>query len=419
MVKTVSIFGLGYIGLPTAAALATHRVNVIGVDVNESAVNTINQGKIHIVEPELDVAVQAAVTRGFLRATITPEPAEAFLIAVPTPLGDNHQPDLSYIQSATAAIAAVLEAGNIVILESTSPVGTTELVSQWLAEARSDLSFPHQNGEASDVRVAHCPERVLPGQVMYELAHNDRVIGGLTPACSAAARKIYEIFVRGMCIETNARTAEMCKLTENAARDVSIAFANELSVICDEESIDVWELIELANRHPRINILQPGPGVGGHCIAVDPWFIISRSPEQTPLMQAARLVNENKPNWIVDKVVAAVAHLVANGQKVEDISIACFGLSFKADIDDLRESPALQIALRLAREHSGPVLGIEPNIRQLPDGLDTSLIFESTEQALLSADIYLLLVDHREFRRFNPALAGKTTIDSRGIWPAK
>lgn len=419
MVETVSIIGLGYIGLPTAAALATQRINVIGVDVNEAAVATVNQGKIHIVEPELDVAVHAAVTRGFLRATTKPEPAEAFLIAVPTPLDSDHEPDLSFIRKATAAIAPVLEVGNIVILESTSPVGTTELVSEWLAEARSDLSFPHQNGDASDIRVAHCPERVLPGQVMYELTHNDRVIGGLTPACSSAARKIYEIFVRGECIETDARTAEMCKLTENAARDVSIAFANELSIICHEENIDVWELIELANRHPRINILKPGPGVGGHCIAVDPWFIISRSPNHTPLMQAARSVNDNKPNWIIAKVEEAVRQLVADGRSAEGISIACFGLSFKADIDDLRESPALQIALSLAEQHPGRVLGIEPNISKLPDRLKTNLIFESTEQALLSADIYLLLVDHREFRRFNPALAGKVTIDSRGIWPGR
>lgn len=418
MIETVSVIGLGYIGLPTAAALATHRVNVIGVDVNENAVNTVNQGKIHIVEPELDVAVQAAVTRGYLRATLKVEPAEAFLIAVPTPLDADHQPDLTYVKSAAQAIAPVLVPGNVVILESTSPVGTTEKMSEWLAAAREDLSFPHQKGEDSDIRVAYCPERVLPGQVMYELAHNDRVIGGMTPSCAAAARKVYEVFVRAECIETNARTAEMCKLTENAARDVSIAFANELSLICHDEGINVWELISLANRHPRINILQPGPGVGGHCIAVDPWFIISQAPDKSPLMQAARAVNEGKPEWVLSQINNAVAELVAQGRSPESITLACFGLSFKADIDDLRESPALQIALKLANSHPGLVMGIEPNISKLPEGLDTKLQLSSTEQALLSADVYVLLVDHREFKRFNPALAGKITIDSRGIWPA-
>jgi len=418
-ISKASVIGLGYIGLPTAAALATQKVSVLGIDVNESTVNTINQGKIHIVEPELDVAVQAAVTRGFLRASLTPEPADAFLIAVPTPFKDDHEPDLSYIKQAAQSIAPVLKKGDLIILESTSPVGTTEMLSQWLAAERSDLTFPHNTGESSDIRVAHCPERVLPGQVMYELVHNDRVIGGITPRCTEAARNLYEVFVRGECVETDAKTAEMCKLTENAARDVSIAFANELSIICDKTGIDVWELIQLANRHPRINILQPGPGVGGHCIAVDPWFIISQSRDETPLMQAARNINDNKPNWVIQKVQHSVEQILKNtpGKSITDITIACFGLAFKADIDDLRESPAMRIAESLANSHPGTVLGIEPNISELPETMGSSkLKFESTEQALMTADVYVLLVDHREFRRFNPSSAGKVVVDTRGIW---
>src|SRR5690606_30253527 len=268
---TVSIIGLGYIGLPTAAMFASRKVRVIGVDINAEAVATINRGEIHIVEPDLDIAVRAAVTEGYLRATTEPEPADAFLIAVPTPFkGDNHEPDLSYIESAARAVAPVLRPGNLVVLESTSPVGATEQMAEWLAGARPDLSFPQTAGEDSDIRIAHCPERVLPGKVMQELIHNDRVIGGMTPRCSDAAVALYKRFVEGECVVTNARTAEMAKLTENSFRDVNIAFANELSIICDKLGIDVWELIALANRHPRVNILQPGPGVGGHCIAVDP-----------------------------------------------------------------------------------------------------------------------------------------------------
>ena len=413
----VCVVGLGYIGLPTAAAIATQRIEVVGVDINQEAVDTINQGRIHIVEPELDVAVQAAVTRGYLKASLTPEKADAFLIAVPTPFKDEHEPDLSYIHSAAKAIAPHLEKGNLVILESTSPVGTTEQLSAWLQTERPDLTFPHDSGEASDIRVAHCPERVLPGRVMFELAGNDRVIGGITPKCAASAKVLYETFVRAECIESDSKTAELCKLTENASRDVSIAFANELSIVCDRLKIDVWELIKLANRHPRINILQPGPGVGGHCIAVDPWFIISQSPDQTPLMQAARKVNEQKPSWVLEKVDAAIEqYLEANqGKSLSDITIACFGLAFKADIDDLRESPAMLITQSIAERHSGRVIGIEPNISELPETID-GFTLESTEQALLTADVYVLLVDHREFKNFNPASAGKTTVDTRGIW---
>ena len=292
---TLSVIGLGYIGLPTAAVFASRRKTVIGVDVNPKAVAAINRGEIHIVEPDLDMLVHAAVTEGWLSARATPAPADAFLIAVPTPFRDGYQPDLSYIEAAAKAIAPVLVAGNLVILESTSPVGATEDMARWLAEARPDLTFPQDAGEQSDIRIAHCPERVLPGKVLRELVENDRIIGGMTPRCSQAAIDLYRIFVEGECIVTDARTAEMCKLTENSFRDVNIAFANELSLICDRLDIDVWELIQLANRHPRVQILQPGPGVGGHCIAVDPWFIVARTPDVARIVRTAREVNDAKP----------------------------------------------------------------------------------------------------------------------------
>jgi len=292
--KCVSMVGLGYIGLPTAAMLASRKIKVIGVDINQHAVDTINRGEIHIVEPELDIIVQAAVTQGYLRATTKPEPADAFLIAVPTPFKGDHEPDLSYVEAAAKSIAPVLKKGDLVILESTSPVGTTEQMADWLAQARNDLSFPHQVGEVADVNIAYCPERVLPGKVVHELVSNDRVIGGMTQRCSQRATELYKTFVEAECIPTNARTAEMCKLTENSFRDVNIAFANELSIICDKLDINVWELIKLANHHPRVNILQPGPGVGGHCIAVDPWFIVSKTPQEARLIHTARQVNDGK-----------------------------------------------------------------------------------------------------------------------------
>ncbi|KOR17611.1 UDP-N-acetyl-D-mannosamine dehydrogenase, partial [Burkholderia cenocepacia] len=286
--ETVSVIGLGYIGLPTAAAFAARRKSVIGVDVSQHAVDTINRGQIHIVEPELDMLVHAAVTQGHLRATTSPEPADAFLIAVPTPFTDGNKPDLSYIEAACRSIAPVLKKGDLVVLESTSPVGATERMAAWLAAQRPDLTFPQQAGERSDIRIAHCPERVLPGHVVRELVENDRVIGGMTRKCGTRAQELYAVFVRGECILTDARTAEMCKLTENSFRDVNIAFANELSVICDQLDINVWELIRLANRHPRVSVLQPGPGVGGHCIAVDPWFIVDSAPEHARLIRTAR-----------------------------------------------------------------------------------------------------------------------------------
>jgi len=415
--ETISVVGLGYIGLPTAAVFASRKKKVIGVDVNAHAVTTINRGEIHIVEPDLDMVVHAAVTEGYLRATTKPEPADAFLIAVPTPFqGDNHDPDLSYIEAASKSIAPVLKRGDLVILESTSPVGATEQMAAWLAEARPDLSFPQTQGENSDIRIAHCPERVLPGHVLRELVQNDRVVGGMTAKCSAAACVLYKTFVEGECVVTNARTAEMAKLTENSFRDVNIAFANELSVICDKLDISVWELVALANRHPRVNILQPGPGVGGHCIAVDPWFIVSNTPEQARLIRTAREVNDGKPEWVLGKLNEALGkHLSANSHKtVADVSIACFGLAFKPDIDDLRESPSLMIARRIAAKHLGRVLAVEPNVETVD--IDTRLELASIEEGL-TADIIVLLVDHSDFKRITPELRqGQLLIDTRGIW---
>jgi len=413
--RRISVIGLGYIGLPTAAMFASRKIEVVGVDVNQHAVDTINKGKIHIVEPDLDMVVHAAVHEGFLRATSTPEPADAFLIAVPTPFtGDNHAPDLSYIEAASRAIAPVLDPGNLVILESTSPVGATEAMAGWLAEARPDLRFPQTHGEASDIRVAHCPERVLPGKVMQELITNDRVIGGMTPACSARAAALYKTFVTGDCvIASGPRVAEMAKLTENSFRDVNIAFANELSLICDRLDMDVWELIRLANRHPRVNILQPGPGVGGHCIAVDPWFIVSSAPEQARLIRTAREVNDAKPEWVLEKVHAAIgAHLSDHPDRTaREVTVAIYGLAFKPDIDDLRESPALGIARRIAAEHVGPLRIVEPNVTALPTGLGAATLVPLEDA---QAAVHVMLVDHKDFRT-SPRPDGRI-VDARGVW---
>lgn len=399
MFETISMIGLGYIGLPTATLFASRHKKVIGVDVNQHAVDTINQGKIHIVEPELDVLVQKAVADGWLRATTKPEAADAFLIAVPTPFKDGHQPDLGYIESAAKAIAPVLKKGDLVVLESTSPVGATEQMAAWLAEARADLTFPQQAGEEAAVQVAHCPERVLPGQVVRELVTNDRVIGGMTQKASAMAVALYKTFVEGECIVTNARTAEMCKLTENSFRDVNIAFANELSMICDKQGINVWELIALANRHPRVNILQPGAGVGGHCIAVDPWFIVASNPEEAKIIRTAREVNDYKPEWVLEKVKSAIVDVMAKkpGSTMQDIKVACLGLAFKPDIDDLRESPAVAITQQLA-QLGCQVLAVEPNIEALPKKLaQHKLSLAALDDALKTADVVCVLVKHRPF----------------------
>ncbi|PNA96482.1 MULTISPECIES: UDP-N-acetyl-D-mannosamine dehydrogenase [unclassified Pseudomonas] len=417
--QTISMIGLGYIGLPTATLFASRKKKVIGVDVSEFAVNTINSGKIHIVEPELDILVHAAVTEGYLRATLKPEPADAFLIAVPTPFKEGHRPDLSYIESAAKAIAPVLSKGNLVILESTSPVGATEQLAVWLAEARPDLSFPQQAGEEADVHVAHCPERVLPGKVVHELVSNDRVIGGMTQKASKMAVALYKTFVEGECIITNARTAEMCKLTENSYRDVNIAFANELSIICGKLDIDVWELIALANRHPRVSILQPGAGVGGHCIAVDPWFIVDTCPDEAKLIRTAREVNDFKPEWVLNQVKAAITDVLSKktGSTLADISVACLGLAFKPDIDDLRESPAVEITANIAKLGCS-VLAIEPNIESLPKKLAAhNITLSSLEDALLKADVMCVLVKHSLFISSVGSIQQHgTAIDAVGIF---
>ncbi|MFP3523746.1 UDP-N-acetyl-D-mannosamine dehydrogenase [Pantoea sp. SIMBA_072] len=415
--ETISVIGLGYIGLPTAAVFASKGKKVVGVDINARAVETINRGAIHIVEPDLDQVVHAAVTRGDLRATTQPEAADAFLIAVPTPFKDEHQPDLRFVKAAAESIAPVLKKGDLVILESTSPVGSTEQIADWLAAARPDLRFP-QHGDTPDIFVAYCPERVLPGQVMVELINNDRVIGGMTPACSARASELYRLFLKGECVETNARTAEMCKLTENSFRDVNIAFANELSLICADQGINVWELIALANRHPRVNILQPGPGVGGHCIAVDPWFIVAQNPELARLIRTAREVNDAKPQWVLDQVKTALADcLTQTGKRASDITIACFGLAFKPNIDDLRESPAVGVAQKIAEWHSGTTWVVEPHIEQLADALADNAVLVSAGQALEQADILVMLVDHRAFRAIDGASVQQNWIvDTKGVW---
>lgn len=420
----ISVVGLGYIGLPTAAMFASKEKKVIGVDVSQHAVDTINAGKIHIVEPELDVMVKKAVDGGGLKATTTPEPADAFLIAVPTPfvsikdLGSIPEPDLSYIKSAAKSVAKVLKKGDLVILESTSPVGATERMSAWLAEERSDLTFPQTHGEESDIRVAHCPERVLPGHVVRELVENDRVIGGMTNKCSLAAMDLYKIFVNGDCVVTNSRTAEMAKLTENSCRDVQIAFANELSMICDKLDINVWELISLANRHPRIDILQPGPGVGGHCIAVDPWFIISATPNESTLIHAARKVNDSKPSWVVEKVKSTITDFLSTNptKTIGEVTVACFGLSFKANIDDLRESPALEITSILANLGICKILAVEPNVTELPSSISNSVELVSISQAIRESDICVLLVDHCEFKELSEDGINSLIVDTRGIW---
>lgn len=416
--NTISVIGLGYIGLPTAAAFASHQKKVVGVDINQHAVDTINRGAIHIVEQGLDLLVKRAVEDGFLRAVTTPEPADAFLIAVPTPFKGDHLPDMKFVESAALSLAPVLKKGDLIILESTSPVGATERMAALLAEVRTDLTFPQQAGEQADINIAYCPERVLPGQVMVELIKNDRVIGGMTALCSQRASELYNIFLKGECVVTNSRTAEMCKLTENSFRDVNIAFANELSLICDAQGINVWELIGLANRHPRVNILQPGPGVGGHCIAVDPWFIVAQNPELARIIRTAREVNDSKPHWVVDRVKAALADcLTTTGKRAADVKIACFGLAFKQNIDDLRESPAVEVTHLIADWHAGETWAVEPNVHQLPDSLAEKVTLHTLDDALKNADLLVMLVDHASFKAI-PAdqIEQSWIVDTKGVW---
>ncbi|MGW8566924.1 UDP-N-acetyl-D-mannosamine dehydrogenase [Isoptericola sp. NPDC055881] len=411
-INTVGVIGLGYIGLPTAAILASQEIKVIGVDVKESTVEAINRGDVPFVEPDLATYVAAAVRRGNLRAADTPEPADAFIVAVPTPFQGDYEPDLSYVEAAARAVAPVLRGGELLILESTSPPGATRKMADWVLEARPDLSLDGSQGRPT-IHVAHCPERVLPGRVMIELVTNDRIVGGLTPEAGQRAKDLYAVFCRGEILLTDAVTAEMAKLVENAFRDVNIAFANELSLIADKLDIDVWELIRLANHHPRVNILEPGPGVGGHCIAVDPWFIVDADPEQARLIRTARHVNDSKPQWVVDQVVAAT-------EGIESPTIAALGLAFKADIDDLRESPARRIVTDLAdRLPQADVLVVEPHIDALPGDLAQRHNVGMVEyaDATAAADVVVVLVDHQQFKASaaGGAAVDGTVIDTRGV----
>jgi UDP-N-acetyl-D-mannosaminuronic acid dehydrogenase len=419
----ISVVGLGYIGLPTAAVFANHGVQIVGTDTSQGVVDSINAGKPHFGEPDLDALVRRVVENGKLSVSTEVQAADAFLVTVPTPLrqgkvtkqgadpGADLGADLGFVQAAAEAIAPVLVKGNLVILESTSPVGTTEQMARWMADLRPDLSFPHDKGEMADINIAHCPERVLPGRIIEEVVNNARVIGGMTRKCAQRALSLYRIVVMGECKVTNARTAELSKLTENAYRDVNIAFANELSVICDRHKINVWELIQMANLHPRVDILAPGPGVGGHCIAVDPWFIVEGAPKDAKIIRMARQINDAMPGIVCAKVVERAQSLV-------DPVVACLGLSYKADVDDLRESPAVQVVAQLADKKAAKLLVVEPHISALPKALsDRGLKLADFDMAIEQANVILLLVDHYAFMHVGRDLIkDKFVIDTRGVW---
>lgn len=402
--RTIVVMGLGYIGLPTASILATKGHKVVGVDINPKTIDIINQGYIHIVEPDLDILVKSAVGSGNLKAFLQPEEADIFIIAVPTPfkltVENPKTPDICYVEAATRSISPYLKPGNLVILESTSPIGTTERIRDIIYELRPDLAA------TGKLFIAHCPERVLPGHIIRELVDNDRIIGGIDRASAENARVLYHSFCNGKIYLTDARTAEMAKLTENSFRDVNIAFANELSLICDRLGINVWELIELANKHPRVKILQPGPGVGGHCIAVDPWFVISAAPEDAKLIRTAREINDYKPHWVLEKVYA-------KAERFKHPIIGCLGLAFKANIDDLRESPALEIVRELMKVETMRVMACEPNVN---DDFNEFKLY-ALDEVIREADILLVLVDHAEFMAIDrELLKEKVVIDTRGIW---
>lgn len=380
---TISVIGLGYIGLPTAALLASNGYSVVGMDVSEHVVNTINQGKIHIVEPDLDAFVRSGVTAGRLAAFTEVQAGDVYMICVPTPFHEGEgvpQPNINYVLTATKSIADLVKPTDLIILESTSPVGTTEQIQNVLRNAGVDVD---------EVHIAYCPERVLPGKIMTELLENDRVVGGITPEATKVVADFYRTFVRGGVLETDSKTAEMCKLTENSFRDVNLAFANELSLICNKEGINVWDLIQLANRHPRVNILQPGAGVGGHCIAVDPWFVVARDEENSRLIKTAREINDHKTDWVIAKIKSRSVDL--SNQKGAKPKIACLGLAFKPDIDDLRESPALKIATSLMAQ-GYEVIAVEPNIER-----HTFIELEELDNVLSKEIVLAILVKHKEF----------------------
>jgi len=409
----ICVIGLGYIGLPTAAMLASRGHEVVGYDVNEKIVAAVNAGQAHFQEPDLQMLLTAAVTTGQLRAAAAPETADYYIIAVPTPVRPGGAPDMSYVEQASAAIAPTLKAGSVVILESTSPVGSTEMVAEVLRQARPDLTFPRykEEGGEADVAVCHCPERILPGQMVRELVQNDRIIGGLTEACGQKALDLYQEFVAGTCYVTDSRAAELVKLSENAFRDVNIAFANELSMICDRLEVDIWAVRELANKHPRVSILEPGAGVGGHCIAVDPWFIVNSAPEEARLIRMARIVNDDKPHRIVERVTGLA-------DRFKNAVVACYGLTYKPDVDDLRESPALEIVQALADTAGLQILVCEPNVAELPAALAgrNNVALVEPGRAQRESDIAVFLVGHRQFKRLDPnQFLNKVVVDAIGL----
>ncbi|MBI4900584.1 MAG: UDP-N-acetyl-D-mannosamine dehydrogenase [Actinobacteria bacterium] len=410
---TVAVIGLGYIGLPTAVVLASRGVRVIGVDVNAVTVERVARGEIPFFEPDLQTSLSGAVALGNISTSTEPPVADAYIIAVPTPITPNEEADLTHVFAAAASIAPQLRPGAIVVLESTSPPGTTQELSRRLAEARPDLTFPGDTNDNPDIHVAHCPERVLPGRLMVELVENNRVIGGLTPDCAEKAAELYRVFCRGEIQLSDAASAEMAKLAENSYRDVNIAFANELSIICDKLGLDVWEIVKMANHHPRVNILQPGPGVGGHCIAVDPWFLVSAAPDEAVLIRTAREINDGKARHVVQQIRKSAS-------RFREPVVACLGLSYKANVDDVRESPAVEIVASLAEQEPGTrILVSDPMLRSLPsalNGLD-NLTLVKTQEAVSAADIVVLLVDHNQFRTLpRKLLDGKVILDTRGIW---
>ncbi len=409
----LAILGMGYIGLPTAVVLATRGIEVVGVDVNQDRVSAVSRGEVPFTEPDLAVAVSGAVAMGRLTATTETPEADAYIIAVPTPFNGDHSADLSCVRAAVLDIAPRLRPGNIVVLESTSPPGTTERIREWISEVRPDLRMPHDGDTRSDISIAHCPERVLPGRIMIEIVTNDRIVGGLTPKCAERAASIYRVFAQGEILLTDAASAEMAKLVENAYRDVNIAFANELSLISESLHIDVWEVIKLANRHPRVNILNPGPGVGGHCIPVDPWFIVSAAPQLSPLLRTAREVNDHRPHHVANQVVA-------KAERFRSPTIACLGLTFKANVDDTRESPAIEVVGLIAKAlPDTDILVSDPFVETIPQALSSyrNLRLESARQAVESADIVVLLVEHEPFKSLrHTRLGGKVIYDTRGVW---
>tara|TARA_B100000575_G_scaffold294067_1_gene307827 strand:+ start:2115 stop:3377 length:1263 start_codon:yes stop_codon:yes gene_type:complete len=419
MDKRVCVIGLGYIGLPTAAFLADSGYDVIGVDIDKEVVEIINKGNIHIIEPKLDSLVKDVVSKKKLVASLNPAKSDVYIIAVPTPFHETSKedipkPNIDYVKDAVISISSFLKKGDLVILESTSPIGTTEHIRDILKELREDLNFEDGTSNDCDVNIAYCPERVIPGNVLYELKNNDRVLGGITNECSEKASQFYKNFINGKCFKTNSKTAEMTKLVENSSRDVQIAFANELSIICENLDINVWELISLANHHPRVNILNPGPGVGGHCIAVDPWFIVDADKSNSRIIRQARQINDSKPFWVIERIKEEISRVIdSNELDAQDITICIYGLTFKPDVDDIRESPALQIAEEILRINKGKIFFVDPNLK--------NVFLNNKEYKITGLNdlkdyihIHLLLVDHKEFKDFKPK--NGSIIDTRGIW---